>query len=479
MTLLVFFFVFRLCTGNYSNDVDTIPRKVPPIPPLPPIAAVVSTSTAVKTAFLQELQSAGSFFSYHRCVGWDNTKTAWKKRTCHLKNVCYLRETADWHYVNRHGSAVRADDLSVSLSPLKRVAGGGSSGKQFSIKSVPATAATDLIYPRLPRKTGVHILYESYNAENFGHFLGDELLPLYQAADLFGFANQLNDVQMMRWIDDEPHNIACTMVDDKSKCEANYNALFPLLSKRPLQRMTADNASFCVTDLIVGVGMLTDHCADLTGHGRWRDTEPNCNHGLAQQFWRFRGHLVSNARSLRRARARRVRALRGNVTTAAIVVCTRRTGNKLYRLPSNYEEVMRQVAATLNQTIALVDMASLPIDEQIRLVSHAKLLASPAGGASFIGLFLPKGAAMIAFSDKKHDRQLDFGFFTALSHIEVTYVLTRKREAVRLRDMQYMVQRILANADVFGNNGVVDIVNNGSVAAATAMEAAVAVAEQR
>ena len=191
------------------------PRPAPPSPTpaksqrqavtvavtLPPATAPTKTSgsdEAATAAFLKEARSSGSFFSYHRCVGWDYTETAWKRRTCHLKNVCYLRDTGQWHYLNRHGSAVRLGDLSVSLSPLGRTGDGGSSGKQLNFVVLPATNSTAASYLRLPQRNGLHIMYESYNAENFGHFVGDELLPLYQAADLFGFADQLNDIQVVR-----------------------------------------------------------------------------------------------------------------------------------------------------------------------------------------------------------------------------------------------------------------------------------------
>jgi hypothetical protein len=61
---------------------------------------------------------------------------------------------------------------------------------------------------------------------------------------------------------------------------------------------------------------------------------------------------------------------------------------------------------------------------------------------------------MIIFSDKTHDRQLDFGFFSALSHVEVTYMLTERRRPVGLTDMLFAVDRVLGSAGVFGNGSV-------------------------
>ena len=416
----------------------------------------INSEESHKSAFLNELKLLGSsFFSYHRCVGWDYTETAWKKRTCHLKNVCYIRETAQWYYLNRHGSAVRQNDLSVSLSPLGRTMDGGSSGKRLTFHVTSATHAATAEYAQLPQRQGVHIIYESYNAENFGHFVGDELLPLYRAADLFGYAQELNNIQVVRWMDGSPYNKACTTVDERRRCDRLYNALFPLLSRRPLQLMTADNESFCVSDLIVGIGMLSDHCDDRTGHGRLQNEEAHCNYGSAQQFWRFREHLVNNSRSRARTKRGALRATRRNITTATIVVSTRRMGDKVYRLPSNYEQAMRSVALILNQSIIFVDIATLPIGEQIKLVSQAQLLTSAAGGASFIGLFLPKGASMILFSDETHDRQLDFGFFAALSHIDVTYVLSKRRQPVSLKEMLYLADRMLTSANMSANNRLV------------------------
>ena len=468
----LFSFWYSLSVGSQKQlPAVTVPRAKPRVSAKRKISSTAQDADSVnrtttidneklaRSAYLHEVKSLGSFFSYHRCVGWDLTKTAWKKRTCHLKNVCYIRKTAKWYYLNRHGNAVRQNDLSVSVSPLVHTDNDGSFlhtdndgsiGKRLDFNLIPA-AADSSAYALLPQRTGVHIMYESYNAENFGHFIGDELLPLYQAADLFGFANHLNDIQVVRWIDNNPNNKACGTVDDRRRCDRLYNTMFPLLSRRPLQHLTANNESFCVSDLIVGIGMLSDHCEDRTFHGRLPDGDPRCNYGSAQTFWRFREHLFNNARSKRGD----LQATRHNVTAATIVVCTRRTGNKLYRLPSNYERVMRTVALILNTTITFVDITTMPIDEQIDLVSQAQLLTSPAGGASFIGLFLPKGASMVLFSDKTHDRQLDFGFFSALSHVEVTYILTKRRQPVSLKDILYMVDRLLASAGVYTNNGSV------------------------
>jgi hypothetical protein len=53
-----------------------------------------------------------------------------------------------------------------------------------------------------PYVSNIHVLYISYNAENFGHFLSDELFPAYSMLEAFGELDY--NVQMVRVQVDPP-----------------------------------------------------------------------------------------------------------------------------------------------------------------------------------------------------------------------------------------------------------------------------------
>ena len=126
--------------------------------------------------------------------------------------------------------------------------------------------------------------------------------------------------------------------------------------------------------------------------------------------------------------------------------------NRRYRVPPNYEEILEKVANYLNQTIIFVDFMTLSLLQQIHLVMNTRLLVSIAGGSAFIGLFLSQGASMLLFSDTINDRYLDFGFFSAFSHIEVSYILTTRRSLVVYEVLLPRICRLLVNTDLYSEH---------------------------
>lgn len=193
---------------------------------------------AIIHCFPSEFKEGLNFVSHHRCIGWDFTKDSWKRRSCHLKNVCYLRDglenglTSRWIYVDEFG-VTNSNDLSVSLSPLAHKGLDRRLGKKLLFHIYK----DNFNLSSLPQRKGIHILYESYNAGNFGHFIGDEMLPLYHAAHNFGFEEMLNDIQILRWIDKtsnttSPLRYSCESEGYKNieKCKGFYDMLSPLLS---------------------------------------------------------------------------------------------------------------------------------------------------------------------------------------------------------------------------------------------------------
>lgn len=87
----------------------------------------------------------------------------------------------------------------------------------------------------------VHVLYESYNAENFGHFLTDELLPVYSAMSAFRVVD--SNVQLLRRQTTRKYMYSCDWqianwgIDQKTKCDHNYKEFTYLLSQHPVSEL--------------------------------------------------------------------------------------------------------------------------------------------------------------------------------------------------------------------------------------------------
>ena len=281
------------------------------------------------------------------------------KRTCRYWNVCYLPRyapgdamTADQpHWGSGRGSlvyvaesteeaeALRASDaLSVGLAPLNAHKTVKPSGWASKLTPVPLTRAAFAAAlsasraagaraeaPRVRRGDGavadaaallpfaksLHVLYSSYNAENFGHFLTDELLPAFSALEAFGAATR--DVQLLRAPLSAKHQLTFSCEWQRrewgevqwEKCLQRYAELTLLLSDRPVREFEAYVAEvaaargggggggdvLCFDELVAGFGMLADHCDDATTHGRFlvRDL---CNRGRAPQLFRFRQWMI-------------------------------------------------------------------------------------------------------------------------------------------------------------------------------------------
>jgi hypothetical protein len=387
--------------------------------------------------------------SYHRCVNGDFQWTAFKRRSCAFHNVCWLSSTTAqafmnatqprepmWVYVDAYGLS-STDDTATALSPLtikvetkpaEQLPQDKWGGRKLSLHVASAGDANVRAHVlTLPMRRGLHLLYESYNAQNFGHFLGDELLPLFRLADVFDRVDALNPSQVLRWVDPTPLKYSCESKEQRDEnfgqvpaiCGRFYRTLFPLLTDKPLHviNSSAAHASFCVEEMLVGVGMLSDHCEDATDHGRRDKASPMCNVGVSSILWRYRSYLLGRARRI--TPPHEFHAMR-NVTSSRryILVALRASPG---RLPPDFEPLMRAIARDLAVPIHCVNWVALTVAQQLEVTAHASVLVSAVGGAAFTGIFLPRGATLLLVTEHYRDRYLDFGFFSALGYLRVHY----------------------------------------------------------
>ena len=139
--------------------------------------------------------------------------------------------------------------------------------------------ASSSVSPRVRMVSNVHVLYTSYNAENFGHVLSDELLPAYAAMEAFGALDY--NVQLLRAPTLPMVRFSCDWQKlnwgtvQAKKCARRYKDLVGALSANGVAELGAyndrvlggGNAPICFDNLIAGEGYLSDHCDDYTKHG--------------------------------------------------------------------------------------------------------------------------------------------------------------------------------------------------------------------
>eukprot|EP00041_Stephanoeca_diplocostata_P022490 m.537358 g.537358 ORF g.537358 m.537358 type:complete len:592 (+) comp22076_c0_seq4:179-1954(+) len=186
--------------------------------------------------------------SSHTCFGRTYNDDYWIENTCLYNNLVYDPATDIFTYVSAsqaEATAVKTSgDLVVSTYPngyggsQKRVMSEGKldpevvSLQQF-VKQHEGRSSVEV--------ENVHVLYESYNAENFGHFLTDELLPVYSAMSAFRVVD--TEVQLLRrqtvakYIYSCDWQIANWGVKQKEKCDHNYKEFTFLLSPHPVAEL--------------------------------------------------------------------------------------------------------------------------------------------------------------------------------------------------------------------------------------------------
>ena len=382
------------------------------------------TSIIFFLLFLQIIALKADWISSHRCVGWHFTSNSWLTQSCHYKNVCYLnnKDYNGWIYVKSNDDNITtSDDLIVSILP-QTTTDDNMWGRKIYFKIISFDDSISLNLSSIPLKDSTHILYESYIASNFGHFLADELLPLYALSYRFGLTKIINDIQVIQWKDDKPMEWSC---DDLSKekargvsnqfmqqeCAKFYLHMFPLVSPLPLQLLTKSNSSFCVTDMLAGIGWLSDHCYDSTNHGR-NNVMPNCPL-TGHMLWKFRLHLMNNNNKYSN----------GSGINMLPMIPLFISGYDHKRAPPGMLKTIENLAANLNLTVHSGLMHQMSISEQITLLSRVKLFITTTGGASMISLFLPEGASVILIAG--NDGYLDHNFYSFLSHINVYFMGTR------------------------------------------------------
>jgi len=164
----------------------------------------------------------------------------------------------------------------------------------------------------------------------------------------------------------------------------------------------------CFSDLVMGIGLLTDHGFDYSIHGRVRhqiarDTQLVGSGGM---LWRFRNTYLTRAGLIADTQASR-----------SLLVVSRAQGppRKRYNLHRVADRVQQKLHL---HTMSDVDMAELSMVEQMRLVRDSTVMISQTGGGSMISMFLPRGATLVLVGTEF----LDSAYHTNMAHYHTRFV---------------------------------------------------------
>jgi len=380
------------------------------------------------------------FHSTVHCVGeTHNPETAWMYRSCEFTNLCLDVQTLDFYLVeskshqvlhsHRIGGSYLSTELissgDVSQENNLTLAVGGINprwlGKDFNqgiekVKWFPkiVTEVPTQYYMLDPSATLVP--FHSLAAHNVGHMLWDDFLPIFTLLSIFG----RTDLVTTRPTSDQTRNDdkllllrfdtlpllygTCEMRRKKTKkCAENFEKFLPLLHVDPntfstlktlkFQPLSVDDGPtwICAKHAMAGMGMLTDH--GFKDHG-WRmpkETHNVQNTAKGALLYQFRNMMIQNL---------------GLPLTPSpndplrIVLSTHSSADPIRDVGlTNQERALKRVIS--GGSIQQVELATLPMREQIQLVSQTHILISTCGGGSMTATFLPKGATLILYYDER------------------------------------------------------------------------------
>ncbi len=377
--------------------------------------------------------------------GGINNTLSWLTRSCEFHSLCFDSSIQKaWLSVPPTSPLLEPGDASypetlVSLSPSSSV-----------WKGVPGTPwAPRVRAGEIPANAswaaGTHLLYTSYNAENPGHFLLEELYGWWLLLDTFGLDDVLHSEQATAWRVPAAHPWSC---DERvlkgdweglQRCSKIGRKFTPLILgqtaintanvsaqhfpwgathlKAPPPEAEAGGVKgasnvICFERMLAGTGFNNDHCRDETEHGLYAK-RPLCNAGRAGLLRRFaRDALrrldirhptqwtgIANVPSCIRgdpgSYRRRLRqdAAPPPPAKPLVVWATSSSSSRSIVNEGNVTMAIRNAVAP--EHVRMHDLARLPLKQQLSLMSRAAVFVAMCGGGSAVNIFMPPGSTLI------------------------------------------------------------------------------------
>ncbi|GAA6037485.1 hypothetical protein JCM8097_008211 [Rhodosporidiobolus ruineniae] len=312
-------------------------------------------------------------FSWHQCIGgaeWGNSgesrgQQLERQRSCHFKNVCVRLLPIE--HLTHDTETNTTVELTYYKSPLLL---GGPQVWSTSQGADEPWVMTDRdhfltkkdVYEEMPSKARFvqepTVLMGAFWPHNFGHALGDDMLPAFRLLRNFDLVEKDNYYVF---------HPSCRERGGATGCE-NAEALAETLTSRPYQQMGGElfptsKTQVCFADVVMGPSPFTMRVKDERS---WPD--------MVQHMKKQIG-LKPNS-PLKKHK----------------VIIVEKHGRRTWL---NYQEVREHIEKTYGVEAALVDPAKLTVPEQLRLLEETTVMVTPPGGISFSSTFLRRGAAAI------------------------------------------------------------------------------------
>lgn len=323
-------------------------------------------------------------FSAVRCLRSDS---AWE-RMCHFENVCFDTEDRVFDFFAEPGrlpllfaGAEGVGSLSPNTSSYEHAVAQlqvplrlGYYYAEWKDSLLPLRIVPYPINSKNARfhERAVHVVFKSFWAENYGHALGDDVLPVYSLMKHFGvLSTDLQTLMLGNPMLDTPEEFKRAM--------RFLRELMALISPHPILNVNTDTPfaaqssaqrHICLANLLAGhgrLGMKSDQ-----GFA-WEDF---ANAALLQA-----AHLWPTVQ----------KASEDAIKVQSIVILHKAGRRSL----QNDKAVGAYLLRVFEVSVTIIDPSTLSLEEQLVLAQNTTVLVTPCGGVSFFGAFLRRSAAMV------------------------------------------------------------------------------------
>lgn len=411
---------------------------------------------------------------------------SWLARSCELRGLCFdgnisrswLSLAPDSTYA-LPGISERPN-LTVSLSPASSVWKGSPGtpwAPQVKLKEIPAKDVT--------WAGGTHFFYSSYNAENPGHFMFEELYGWWLLMHTFGLSAELRHDLATAWRFPTARPWTCDERLEKGdlagveRCHRIARKFTPTLlshtainadrvradrfpwSRTHLQRRPADapasTRTVCFERVLVGLGFNTDHCQDESEHGINLQAQPLCNAGRAGLLREFAGDILAKhgiqhpgkwllhpgAHTCVRElgfwqTAFANSALAGGVMPK-VVFAEQSSENRFFVDQHSIREALANWLPA--ESFVAANLAKMDVAEQLQLMSQTAVFITTCGGGSVVNIFMPPGSTLVIICNWNTRR--DWHIYNFMAERNVRWVDTGMSSSIEVHipSLQQLVQQ--------------------------------------
>lgn len=300
---------------------------------------------------------------------------SWKSRTCLLKNACYNERHRSILYFSGN-STLR---LNAPFINLRAYSDGRS--RPYTPSLVVGTAKNNL---KLSFKPGVFVLKDAFWPENFGHALFDDFWSLFQMLSLFELAD-CNEVNILL---NFPGCFKGHKHEDRVRGCRNHEEMKHVITSTPIRNVTI-NYKYLAALNVNDLDLSETECYQslVMGTGGFHITRAEFHHLFI--FLKKMLSKLDPTRGLLHKFLGKPKSIR-----AAVI---KKEGR---RRVINVDEIAR-VCEEMGMSTDIVsssDIEKMSLKDQVKLALDYSLIITPAGGLSFLTLFMRVGTSAILYT---------------------------------------------------------------------------------